>query len=210
MPGIAALNGALRRVPVRPLYVLGFVPALWWLYLGLTGGLGAEPVRELEHRLGELALQLLIASLLVTPLLQVTRINLIRFRRMIGLMGFYYIVLHFAVYLALDLQLNWAEIGRDLTKRPYIIMGFAAMLLLVPVAASSNDLSLRRLGTRTWRNIHKLVFPAALLGAAHYIWLVKSWPPEPLIYGAVVLALVLWRPLRARRQAARRRMAEAG
>ena len=189
------VNGALRRFPIWPGYILGFVPAVWTFWLGLNNRLGPEPIKVLERELGEIGLQLLIVSLLISPLMQLTRINLCRFRRMIGLMAFWYICLHFATWIFLDMGMMWDQIAKDLTKRPYIIVGFAAFLLLVPVAITSNDLSVRRLTTVAWRGVHKLVFPASLLAAAHYIWLVKAWPPEPIIYGAVVLALCLWRPI---------------
>ncbi len=195
-PLVQTLNGTLRRVPVWPGYVLGFVPAAWLLWLGIGGQLGADPVKTLERELGEIALQLLLASLLVTPLLHLTRINLIRFRRMIGLMAFYYVLMHFAVYLLLDLQLNWGELAKDITKRPYIIVGTTALLLLVPLALTSNDWSVRQLGSASWQRVHKLVYPAAILAAVHYVWLVKTWPLEPLLYLAGMVFLVAYRPLR--------------
>ena len=203
-PVVQTLNGYLRKVPVWPGYVLGFVPAAWLLWLGIDGHLGADPVKTLEHELGKIALQLLLVSLLVTPLLQLTRINLIRFRRLIGLLAFYYVLMHFAVYLLLDLQLNWPELVKDITKRPYIMVGTAAMLLLVPLALTSNDLSVRRLGAAAWQRVHKLVYPAAILAAVHYVWLVKAWPLEPLLYLAGMVALVAWRPFYRRRKARRR------
>ena len=189
------LNHWLRRVPIWPGYVLGFVPAAWWLYLGLTGGLGAEPVKALEQELGKFALQLFLASLLVTPLLHQTRISLIRFRRLIGLMAFYYMLLHLSVWLVLDLQLAWGQIGRELIKRPHIVVGLIVLLLLAPVAASSNNAAVRRLRLQTWHRIHMLVYPAAILAGVHYLWAVKSWPAEPVLYLTLAVALVAYRPL---------------
>ncbi len=206
-PAVVTLNGWLRKIPVWPFYIVGFVPAVWWVYLGVTGGLGPNPVKALEHALGLTALQFLIASLCVTPLLRLTRINLIRFRRMIGLMAFYYVLLHFAVYLFLDMQLEWAALVKDLTKRPYIIAGTLALVLLVPVALTSNDWSIRRLGSAAWCRLHQLVYPAAALGAVHYVWLVKSWPLEPLAYAAVVAVLLGYRVVR--RMAAHRKLISA-
>ncbi|WP_112321275.1 protein-methionine-sulfoxide reductase heme-binding subunit MsrQ [Oceanibium sediminis] len=191
-----SLNTWLRKVPVWPGYILGFAPAAWLLWLGVENRLGANPVKTLEHELGLIALQLLLASLLVTPILQLTRINLIRFRRLIGLMAFYYVCLHFAVYLFLDLQLNWEQIAKDLTKRPYIIAGASAFLLLIPVAMTSNDWSIRRLGGAAWRSVHKLVYPASIIGAVHFVWLTKTWAFEPVAYLAGMAILVAWRPLR--------------
>ncbi len=198
MSAVQRINAALRKVPVWPLWGVGFLPVAWMVYLALENRLGADPVKALEHELGEIALQLLIASLMVTPLLRLTRINLMRFRRWLGLMAFYYAALHFAVYLVLDLQLQWTQILGDLTKRPYIIIGTLALVLMIPLAMTSNDWALRKMGGTRWRNWHKLVFPAAILAALHYVWLVKAWPPEPLIYAAIVASLLLWRALRGR------------
>lgn len=199
LPGVQALNGILRRVPVWPGYVLGFVPAVSWFYLALTGGLGPDPARALEHELGLFALQLLIATLAVTPLLRVLRLNLMRFRRMIGLMALYYALLHVSVYVVFDVQFDWAVIFKDLTKRPYIIAGALALVLLIPLGLTSNDWSVRRLGGAAWRNLHRLVYPAAALGAIHYVWLVKSWPPQPLAYAAVVGLFLGWRAIGKKR-----------
>ncbi|MEM9778496.1 MAG: protein-methionine-sulfoxide reductase heme-binding subunit MsrQ [Pseudomonadota bacterium] len=206
-PWIHAANGVLRKIPVWPGYVLGFLPAVWLFWQAMQGNLGANPVKALEHEYGKIALQLLIASLLVTPILQLTRLNLIRYRRMIGLMAFYYVLMHFAVYLFLDLQLNWAQVVKDVTKRPYIIVGTLALLMLIPVALSSNDWSVRKLGAGAWCKIHKLVYPASILAAVHYIWLVKSWPLEPVLYLVGMVLLVGWRPYRKMRQARTRAMA---
>ncbi|KKK45552.1 hypothetical protein LCGC14_3165320, partial [marine sediment metagenome] len=107
------INSALRKVPITPLYILGALPPLWYLYLGLTGGLGVEPIKELEHRLGLLALQGMVVILAITPLLRVTRINLVRFRRAAGVLVFYYVACHLAVWLVLDVQAPsriWADI----------------------------------------------------------------------------------------------------
>lgn len=196
MTAAMRINHWLRKVPVWPGYIVGFVPAVWWLYLGLTGGLGAEPVRALEHELGKFALQLFLASLLITPILHQTRISLIRFRRMIGLMAFWYMVMHVSVWVTLDLQFAWTKIGADLVKRPYIVVGALALLLLVPVAVTSNNAMVRRLRMQTWHRIHMLVYPAAVLASLHYLWAVKSWPAEPVLYLGFAVSLVAYRPLR--------------
>ncbi len=196
-------NAALRRVPVWPLYPIAFVPAALYLWLALGDRLGADPVKTLEHEYGLLALQFLIAALAVTPLKDLTGVSLLRFRRLLGLMGFYYAALHLAVWVVFDRQLDWARMVEDLTKRPYIIIGMAALLLLVPLAATSNNLSLRRLGPLAWRRIHRLAYPATALAAIHFVWLVKAWPFEPLAYAATVVALLLWRLFRRRRTPSR-------
>ena len=185
------INANQRRLPIWPFYVgLGLVP-FWWLYLGLTGGLGVEPISELEHRLGEAGLQLLIASLAVTPLRRLAGVNLIRFRRMLGLMTFYFVSLHLLVWLVLDVQIP-AQIWADIVKRPYVTVGFVAFLLMIPLALTSNNRAVRRLGPN-WRRLHKLAYPAAVLGAVHFIWLSKGFQVEPLIYLGVILALLALR-----------------
>jgi len=203
-PGLTdRLNRTLRKLPVWPLYLAAPLPAAWFLYLGLTGGLGAEPIKALEHALGELGLQLLIATLAVTPLRRYAGLNLIKFRRALGLIAFFYIALHLAVWLFLDVQ-DPARIWADLVKRPYITIGMAGFALLVPLALTSNDWSVRKLGRR-WRSLHKLTYTAVVLGAVHFVMLVKGWQLEPLIYLAVLLGLLALRwPAAQRRRTAPR------
>lgn len=186
-----ALNSALRRVPVWLVYVLGLVPPVWLFWLGLTGGLGVDPVKALEHRLGEIALQLMVAVLAVSPLRRLTGLNLFRFRRALGVLAFVYVALHLLTWAVLDVQLQgiWA----DIVKRPYITVGMAAFLLMLPLALTSNDRALRRLGAAAWRRLHLLTYPAAVLGAIHYLMLVKAWPVEPFLYLAAVLGLLALR-----------------
>jgi len=198
------LNRAMRRVPVGPLYALAFAPASWWLWLAIGNRLGADPVATLEHALGLTALQFLVAALAVTPVRDITGVSLLRFRRMLGLMAFWYAVMHVAVWVSLDRQFDWTRITADLFKRPYIIVGMASFLMLVPLAATSFDRAVRRMGPVAWRRLHRLSYPAGVLAAAHFIWLVKAWPPEPLIYGAVMVALVAWRFVPRTRRSGRR------
>lgn len=187
------INGWLRRVPILPLYAVALVPALWLFWLGVGNQLGADPVKTLERELGEIGLQFLIASLCVTPLLRLTRVNLCRFRRMLGLTAFYYLCLHFLTWVALDLQLNWSQIGADLTKRPYIVVGAAALLLLLPLAVTSNDLALRRMGSAAWRRLHRLVYVAAILAALHVVWQAKTVGLEVAIYAGLIFTLLIAR-----------------
>jgi sulfoxide reductase heme-binding subunit YedZ len=188
-----ALNAGLRRVPVWPLYAAAALPVLWWLWLGATGGLGVDPAKTLEHRLGETGLQLLIATLCVTPLRRWTGVNLLRFRRALGLLAFGYVALHLLAWLVLDMALLWQQIWGDVLKRPYITLGMAGFLAMLPLALTSTDAAIRRLGPLGWRRLHRLVYPAAILGAAHYLMLVKAWPAEPILYAAAVAGLVLLR-----------------
>lgn len=191
------INTGLRRVPTWPLYVIGALPPFWYLYLGLTGGLGAEPISELEHRLGILGLQFLLVGLAVTPLRRFAGINLIRFRRAIGLLAFYYISMHLLTWLVLDIR-DPARIWADIVKRPYITVGMVGFVALVPLAVTSNNASVRKLRKR-WRQLHWLVYPAVVLGAVHFVMLRKGWQIEPLVYlaiAAILLALRLRIPAR--------------
>ena len=192
------LNGALRRVPTWAVYGLGLVPLAALVWQALSGQLGIDPVKALEHQLGLTALQLLLAGLLVTPLRRWAGINLIRYRRAIGLLAFLYAALHLLVWVLLDLQLRWSEIGADLVKRPYIIVGMLGLASLVPLAVTSNGWSVRRLGAAAWQRLHRLTYAAVLLGALHYLLLVKVWSAESMLYALAAVLLValrwLWRP----------------
>lgn len=185
------INAAARHVPIWLVWLTLGAPAGWNLYLGLTGGLGADPIEALEHALGEVALQLLVAGLCITPLRRYLGVNLLRFRRAIGLLAFTYVALHLLVWLVLDVQIP-AQIRADILKRPYVTIGFAAFVLLIPLAVTSNNLSVRRLGS-AWRRLHQLTYAAAVLGAVHFIWLSKGFQIEPLLYLAAILALLALR-----------------
>lgn len=190
MPAAQAISAAARRVPLWLVWGAGLAPVPWLLWQAATGGLGVEPVEALEHRLGELGLQLLIASLAVTPLRRHLGVNLLRFRRALGVLAFTYVGLHLAVWLALDVQ-TLARAGEDILKRPYISAGMAAFALLLPLAATSTDRAVRRLGAR-WRRLHRLAYPAAVLGGLHYVLLAKGLQLAPLAYlGAILLLLAL-------------------
>ncbi|MAZ18044.1 protein-methionine-sulfoxide reductase heme-binding subunit MsrQ [Oricola sp.] len=176
--------------PEWAVYAVGLVPAVDLFVRAFSNALGADPLRVLENGLGEWALRFLIAGLAVTPLLRFARINLVKYRRALGLIAFIYVVLHLLTYLALDKQFFWGEIGKDIIKRPYITIGMVAFLMLVPLAVTSNRYSIRKLGSAGWRKLHRLVYPAVLAGAIHYLLLVKAWPPEPIIYLLIVLVLL--------------------
>lgn len=189
---VQAINSALRRVPPLSIYLAGLVPLLWLVWLLVSGALGVDPVKRIEHQLGEWALQLLLAGLAITPLRRFAGVNLIRYRRAIGLLAFLYVTLHLTTWLLLDIQLRWSEIWADIVKRPYITAGFASFVAMLPLAITSNNRSVRRMGARAWQNLHRLTYFAALAGAVHYIWLVKAWPPEPLVYlGLTVFLLIV-------------------
>lgn len=159
-------------------------------YLTGSGGLGADPVAAIEHRLGLWALRLLLVTLAITPLRQLTgQPVLLRFRRMLGLYAFTYATLHFSAYLVLDLRGYWTQIFEEIVKRPYITVGFAAWLLLLPLAITSTQAAIRRLG-RNWARLHQLVYAIAVLAVLHFWWLVKADVTEPQRW-ALLLALLL-------------------
>ncbi|WP_420004219.1 protein-methionine-sulfoxide reductase heme-binding subunit MsrQ [Arenibacterium sp. LLYu02] len=192
---LSALNAGLRRVPVWLLWLCALAPAVWLFWQGLTGALGAEPIKELEHRYGELALQFFVATLAVTPLRRFVGLNLLKFRQALGLICFTYVVCHLLVWLMLDVQIP-AQILADIAKRPYITVGMLAFVLLIPLAVTSNRASIRKLGAG-WRRLHRLTYPAAVLAAVHFVLLAKGFQIEPLLYLAGIMALLLLRlPLR--------------
>lgn len=194
-----------RRASVWALYIIGFVPAIWYFWLGATGKIPGNTIKEFEHFLGIWALRFLIATLLVTPLRDLAAINLLRYRRALGLLAFWYVVMHFATYVVLDKGLNPGVIFDDISKRPFITIGMACLVLLLPLALTSNAFSIRHLG-RNWTRLHRLVYVVVLGGAVHYAMSLKVITAEPLIYLALAILLVLYRPLRPliRRRRSRR------
>lgn len=160
----------------------------------LTGGLGVNSIQELTYRTGRWALILLLVTLSFTPARRLLGWNgIIRYRRALGLAAFGYAVLHVLTYVALDLFFDFSLVVSDLVERPFITVGAAAFLLLVPLAATSNRAAIRRLGKR-WQMLHRLIYPAAILAVVHFLWLVKA-PAigRPMRYGAVLAALLLVR-----------------
>jgi sulfoxide reductase heme-binding subunit YedZ len=174
---------------------------------GVFGGsLGANPVESLLHRVGWWGLFFMLATLVVTPARNLTGFSsLIRIRRMVGLFAFTYVALHFAVYAALDQGLALKPIVDDIIKRPYITVGIAALLLLIPLALTSNNFSQRRLKQR-WKTLHKLTYLIAILGVWHFWWQVKLDTSEPIIFASVLSVLLGYRIVRWRRSVARRRV----
>jgi len=175
-----------------------------WLLCGALGlfdvSLGADPVKKLEHECGTWALNFLLITLLVTPVRQLTGLShLPRLRRMLGLFAFFYAVLHFTVYLTLDLEFNFRELFKDIAKRPYITIGFAALVLLIPLAVTSTNKMMRRLGRR-WQKLHRLIYVIAGLGVWHFYWQVKRDVREPLIYAGILAVLLGYRWLKAQQR----------
>ena len=186
---VGNLNSAFREIPAWTIYVVGAVWASWLFYLGLTGGLGAEPINALEREYGEVALKLMVVGLVVTPLRKYTGVNLLKFRRAIGVTAFFFVLAHFSVWAVLDIG-SLGRVWADILKRPYVTIGMASFLMLIPLAITSNNTMVKRLGAASWRQLHKLTYPAALLGAIHYIWLVKGFQIEPLVYLSIILGLL--------------------
>lgn len=190
--------------PPRPLaFALAAAPLLWALagLFGVAGAdLGPNPVRELTHVTGKTALNLLLITLMVSPLRELTGIpSWLRLRRMMGLFAAFYAALHFLVYAVLELDLSVADLGRELAKRPYIWVGAAALLALLPLAVTSTDRMMHRLGRR-WQTLHRLVYAIAVLAVWHYWWQVKADIREPLLYASVLALLLGWRAWRWRRR----------
>ena len=190
------------RFAVKPLvFCAVLLPALSLLagILRLHGfHLGANPIAAILHTCGKWALNFLMLTLCITPLAMVTRRNeWLRLRRMLGLSAFFYALLHFLVYLTLDQSLDLRAVILDIAKRPYITIGFTALLLLVPLAATSTKGMMRRLGRR-WQMLHRLVYVIAVLGVWHYYWGVKADVRQPLTYAAVLACLLALRWWRAR------------
>jgi sulfoxide reductase heme-binding subunit YedZ len=171
------------------------LPLAWLCWLGWQAQLGANPVETLSHRTGDWSLRFLLLTLAVTPLRRLSGWNwLQKYRRMLGLFAFFYVCLHFSVYLIFDQFFDLAGIAEDVVKRPYITVGFAGWLLLIPLAATSTHGMMKRLG-RNWQRLHRLVYLIGVLGVLHYLWLVKADLTEPLLYGGllgVLLGYRLW------------------
>lgn len=174
-------------------FLCALAPFLFGVCLAFTGGFGANPIQEATHFTGDWALRLLLITLAMTPLRRLTRRNVFaRFRRMLGLYAFFYVCLHFSIWLVVDQFFDWGEILRDIVKRPYITVGFAAFLLLLPLALTSTKRMVQRLGTN-WRRLHSAVYVIGTLGIIHYLWLVKADRLQPVIYGSIFVALLVLR-----------------
>lgn len=202
---LIAAKTLVHALALAPLAFLGW--QFWQVWQAGSDALGADPVAEIEHRTGLWALRLLLLTLAITPLRQLTgQPVLLRFRRMLGLYAFFYACVHLGVYLGLDLRGYWAQIFEEIVKRPYITVGFTAWLLLIPLAITSTQGWMRRL-KRNWGKLHKAIYAIGVLAVLHFWWLVKSDIREPLLYAAI-LALLLgwraWRTLSARRTTAAR------
>jgi sulfoxide reductase heme-binding subunit YedZ len=194
------------------LYAVGFIPAVWEFYLGATDNLGADPVKTFELFLGLWTVRFLIMTLLVTPVRDLGGWNLIRYRRALGLLTFYYALMHFLVYMVLDQAMDLAAVLDDVLKRPFIMFGMAALVMLLALAVTSNQFSIRRMGKK-WIWLHRLVYIVATLGTVHFALSTKVLSLEQIVYIALLVAMILyrsWRPIMMeRRRAAKRAVVPA-
>jgi methionine sulfoxide reductase heme-binding subunit len=188
------------------LFGLLLLPLLRLVMLGLQDSLTANPIEFITRATGDWTLYFLCLTLAITPLRRITGLNaLVRFRRMLGLFTFFYASLHFMTFIWFDHFFELAEMMRDILKRPFIAMGFLAFVLLVPLALTSNDLMLKKLGRR-WSLLHRLIYPIAILALLHFWWMRagKNNFAEPLVMGAVVAVLLALRLIWLRRDSLRR------
>ncbi len=176
------------------LFVFLFIPSFYWGYMFVQGNLGINPIEKLMDKLGEMALRLIILTLLVSSLSDIKYFRaLIILRRMIGLFAFYYVCLHFLSYIILDHFFNIQFIIKDIIKRPFITFGFISFVFLIPMAVTSKNSIIKRLGFKLWKKIHYLIYPAAILASMHFYMLVRANKTEPLIYIVIILILLCYR-----------------
>lgn len=184
-------------------YIIGIIPAIWYFYLGATNQLGADPVKSFEQALGLWALRFLILTLAISPLRDVFGWNFIRYRRALGLLCFYYALMHLSAYLLLDLVMDFSTLWGDIVKRPFIMFGTAALGLLVPLALTSNSFSIRKLG-RKWIWLHRLIYGVAALVLLHFSLSVKVGSLGHYFYIALIVLLLLFRVRRRWRKKRRK------
>ena len=169
-------------------------PIAWIAWLALTDGLTANPIEKVIRTLGDFGLYVLIVSLAITPAARILKQpRLIRFRRTIGLWGFAYVLLHLLTYVCIDQFFDWAQIGKDILKRPFITIGMAAFVLLIPLAVTSTNGMVRRLGPKAWKRLHQLVYVIVPLGVLHYFLMVKRDTRPVLLFALAVALLLAWR-----------------
>ena len=192
------------RLIYKPaVFIASLVPFAWLTcsLFGLLGfSAGVDPVKFLELECGQTALNFIFITLLVTPVRRLAGLpHLLRLRRMLGLFAFFYVALHFTVYVVLDLEFDWRTLGADIAKRPYITVGFTAFLMLIPLAVTSTNRMMRRLGRR-WTQLHRLVYVIAAFGVWHFYWQEKKDVREPILYAAILALLLGYRAVHAWRQ----------
>ncbi len=187
------INAAARKIPKWAAYFLGLIPFAILVWGAVNNTLGVDPVKAIEHRLGEVGLQLLIGGLAITPMMKIGRINLMKFRRVLGVLAFFFISMHFLTWAVLDMSLLWSEIAKDLVKRWYVIIGMAGFVLMIPLALTSNNWAVRKMGGAAWRRLHRAVYAIGLLGGLHFVLLVKGFQIEPMVYLGICTILLALR-----------------
>jgi sulfoxide reductase heme-binding subunit YedZ len=176
------------------LFILILFPSLLWAYQFVTGNLGVNPIEKLMDELGLMALRLIIITLMITTLSNIKPFkSIVVLRRMIGLFAFYYVCLHFSTYIILDHFLDMQFIIQDIIKRPFITFGFISFLFLIPLASTSTNNMIKRLGFKLWKKIHYLIYPVAILASMHFYVLVRADKTEPVIYMGIIILLLLHR-----------------
>ena len=181
-----------RSKPV--LFILILFPSLLWAHQFVTGNLGVNPIEKLMDELGLMALRLIIITLMITTLSNIKPLkSIVVLRRMIGLFAFYYVCLHFSTYIVLDHFLDMQFIIQDIIKRPFITFGFISFLFLIPLASTSTNNMIKRLGFKLWKKIHYLIYPVAILASMHFYVLVRADKTEPVIYMGIIILLLLHR-----------------
>ena len=181
-----------RSKPI--LFILILFPSLLWAYQFVTGNLGVNPIEKLMDELGLMALRLIIITLMITTLSNIKSLkSIVVLRRMIGLFAFYYVCLHFSTYIVLDHFLDMQFIIQDIIKRPFITFGFISFLFLIPLASTSTNNMIKRLGFKLWKKIHYLIYPVAILASMHFYVLVRADKTEPVIYMGIIILLLLHR-----------------
>lgn len=194
---LTGIGNRWRSASIWAVYVVGLTPAVWAFYLGVSGQLGADPVKTFERFLGLWAIRFLILSLLISPLRELAGWNLLRYRRALGLLTFYYALMHFTTYVILDQAIDFPAVIDDILKRPFIMFGMASLVLLVPLALTSNNISIRRMG-RKWTWLHRLVYISAIAAALHFALATKVLGPEQTVYIGMLVLMILyraWRPI---------------
>jgi sulfoxide reductase heme-binding subunit YedZ len=183
-----------RRIAraLHPVVILaGLAPAAIIIYQIFYGGLGANPIEEIQHRTGDWTLNFLAATLTITPLRRLTSWGWLQpYRRTLGLLAFFYATTHLLNYMVLDLFFDWGEIGEDILERPYITIGMAAFVALIPLALTSTKASIKRLGGKRWTRLHQLIYPIVIMGTVHYWMSVKKDIAKPLTYAIIFGALL--------------------
>jgi methionine sulfoxide reductase heme-binding subunit len=175
-------------------FLLCLVPVGVLAWRALHGNLTANPIEFITHATGDWTLRFLIITLAVTPLRKILRLpQLIRFRRMLGLFAFFYGFLHFSIWIGVDKFFDWHDMMKDVAKRPFITVGFAGFVLMIPLAITSTAGWIRRLGGRRWQWLHRAIYLSAIAGVIHYYWQVKSDVRKPLQYAFLVGILLAWR-----------------